>query len=225
MKPERFCFPEATEGVRARPDLVLPKLMSLPILASPSLATDRFPELTRFSGRPGPTLLEVGTVRISRLVLEVDGGSLEADSGGLAAEDLERLVDLALVTGVRLVDRDRWLLEVGGGRLPALLLLLLCSLVVAPLDLRVTLVERSRSFVATLVERSRSFVAVRVRLEDRPRLEPRELTLTGTLSFALSFTSDAVLVRDRPRRESFVFEALFGTAFELIPLSVDLPRD
>jgi hypothetical protein len=206
MKPERFCLPEATVGVRARPDLVLPKLISLPILASPSLATDRFPALARLGGRPGPTLLELGGVRISRLVREVHGGSLEADGGGLPAEDLERLVDRALVTGVRLVDRDRWLAEVGGGRLPALLLL--CSLV--PLDLRVTLVERSRSFVA-----------VRVRLEDRPRLVPRELALTD----AVSVTSDAVLVRDRPRCESFVFEALLGTAFELVGLSIDLPRD
>ena len=105
MNPDRL--PPAAVGVKARPDLVLPKLISLPILPSVdrrltwsstsplTLLDDRF-------GTPGPTLFELettGRVCISRRVRDVDGG-------GLLLVDLVRLVDLALVTGVLLSDRD-----------------------------------------------------------------------------------------------------------------------
>lgn len=98
--------------------------------------------MPRRGGSPGPTLLEAGTPRISLRVREVDGG-------GLA--DLVRLDERALVTFVLLEERDRLLLEVGGGRLPDLL-------------------PRSEVDRRVLAERSRSLVDTRLRLEDRPRL-------------------------------------------------------
>ena len=125
-------------GVNARPDFVLPKLMSLPILASTermlawssSLVTDLLEWLLRF-GIPGPTLLdpETETFRISLLVREVEGGG---------RAPLVRLVDLglAVVTGVLLEDRDLRFPDVGGGRL--------LDLPVVRVDLRVALVERVR---------------------------------------------------------------------------------
>ena len=142
----------------ARVGWVLPKLTSLPILESDgerkpeagaerrlerssSLVFDRLDVLFGLGGNPAPTLLELpGTVRIC-LVREVDGGLLDGLLGWA------RLVDLILVvvTGVLLVDRDRRLEDVVGGRLPA----------------RDRLFER--------INLSRSFVVTRFRLEERPR--------------------------------------------------------
>ena len=68
-------------------------------------------------------------MHISRLVRVVD------DVGRAPAAHV-RLVDRALITGVLLLDRGLRAPEVGGGRLPDLL-------AVVVLDLRVTLVERS----------------------------------------------------------------------------------
>lgn len=156
-----------------------------------SLAIDRL-EAARFC-TPEPTLFESGTVRISLLVRVVDGGGRFVD--------LVRLVDLALVTGVRpcrLVDRDLRFPDVGGGRLPDL------PLTISPLwavavDRRVALVER-------------------VRLVDLPRL------LLRSRGSACG-VSDADLVRERPRREPELlscFEFVLSIDFAL---STDLPRE
>jgi hypothetical protein len=58
---------------------------------------------------PLTLLLQPTVVRISLLVLEVLGGGFVVRV---------RLTDLDLVTGVLLVDLDRWTADVAGGRLP-----------------------------------------------------------------------------------------------------------
>jgi hypothetical protein len=103
MNPDRL--PPAAVGVKARPVLVLPKLMSLPILPSVDRTWSSTSPLTLVDDRfdtPGPTLFELettGRACISRRVRAVEGG-------GLLPVDLVRLVDLALDTGVLLSDRD-----------------------------------------------------------------------------------------------------------------------
>jgi hypothetical protein len=107
MNPDRL--PPVTVGVKGRPVLVLPKLISLPILPSVDRTlTWSSTSVYRF-GTPGPTLFEpetAGRVCISRRVRDVEGGGLDVEGGGLLPVDLVRLVDLARVTGVLFSDRD-----------------------------------------------------------------------------------------------------------------------
>jgi hypothetical protein len=170
-----------------------------------------------------------GTVRISRLVRDVDGGGLPPG--------LVRLVERARVTVVLLEERERRLLEVGGGRLLVLLLL-------SPVTVTVLV-----DLLDTLVERSRSFVDVRLRLlDERPRLCPLELLASRELPLAGAASRGAVsrddprtdgasaasvecLVRERPRESldidlvsSLGFVAFTVNAFVEL-LSIDLPRE
>lgn len=117
----------------------------------------RLDPLVRRMDPPVTLLLEPTAIRNSRLVLLVLGGGFVVRA---------RLTDLERVTGVRLVERDRHVAEVVGGRLPDR-----CFMPEAAdwltLFLRVALQDRSCTFVL-------------VQLDDRPRTTGGGGCSTGT---------------------------------------------